>query len=230
MSEAVKPTTKPTGAPMRSESDSMGKMDVPANVYYGAQTARSLIHFAIGKDTMPAELIRAFGLLKKAAALVNQDLGKLPAEKTKLIAQAADEVISGKLNGHFPLRIWQTGSGTQTNMNVNEVISNRAIEIAGGSMGSKKPIHPNDDVNMSQSSNDTFPAAMHIAAATETARRLIPAVKKLRDALDVKAKEFAGIVKIGRTHLQDATPLTLERSEERRVGKGCRTARGACHS
>jgi fumarate hydratase, class II len=206
MSEAVKPTASPT----RTESDSMGKMDVPADRYYGAQTARSLIHFAIGKDTMPPELIRAFGLLKKAAALVNQDLGKLTAEKARLISQSADEVISGKLNDHFPLRIWQTGSGTQTNMNVNEVISNRAIELAGGAMGSKKPIHPNDDVNMSQSSNDTFPTAMHIAAATETARRLLPAVKKLRDALDAKAKEFGPIVKIGRTHLQDATPLTVE--------------------
>src|SRR5579883_2522538 len=195
--------------PTRIESDSMGKIEVPANVYWGAQTQRSLQHFNIGRDTMPPELIRAFGILKKACALVNQDLGKLPAEKAKLIVEAADEVIEGKLNGHFPLRIWQTGSGTQTNMNVNEVISNRAIEIAGGEMGSKKPIHPNDDVNMSQSSNDTFPAAMHIAAATETARRLLPAVKKLRDALDVKAKEFAGIVKIGRTHLQDATPLTV---------------------
>jgi len=195
--------------PTRTESDSMGKIDVPADRYYGAQTARSLIHFDIGKDTMPPELIRAFGILKKAAALVNQDLGKLSPEKAHLISQAADEVISGKLNDHFPLRIWQTGSGTQTNMNVNEVISNRAIEIAGGEMGSKKPIHPNDDVNMSQSSNDTFPTAMHIAAAAETARRLLPAVKKLRDALDAKAKEFAGIVKIGRTHLQDATPLTL---------------------
>ena len=193
----------------RTESDSMGKIDVPAGRYYGAQTARSLIHFAIGKDTMPPELIRAFGILKKAAALVNQDLGKLPADKTALIAQAADEVIAGKLHAHFPLRIWQTGSGTQTNMNVNEVISNRAIEISGGAMGSKKPIHPNDDVNMSQSSNDTFPAAMHIAAATETRQKLLPAVKKLRDALDAKAREFAGIVKIGRTHLQDATPLTV---------------------
>src|SRR6267154_4460814 len=199
MSDAVKPMAPTT--PTRSETDSMGKMDVPADRYYGAQTARSLIHFAIGKDTMPPELVRAFGLLKKAAALVNQDLGKLSAEKAKLIAQAADEVISGQLNDNFPLRIWQTGSGTQTNMNVNEVIGNRAIEIAGGMMGSKKPIHPNDDVNMSQSSNDTFPTAMHIAAATETTRRLIPAVKKLRDALDAKAKEFAGIVKIGRTHL-----------------------------
>src|SRR5581483_1593545 len=207
MSEA---TRTATGIPTRTESDSMGKIEVPVDRYYGAQTARSLIHFAIGKDTMPPELIRAFGILKKAAALVNLDLGKLSADKARLITQAADEVIEGKLNGHFPLRIWQTGSGTQTNMNVNEVISNRAIEIAGGEMGSKKPIHPNDDVNMSQSSNDTFPAAMHIAAATETARRLLPAVKKLRDALDAKAKEFAGIVKIGRTHLQDATPLTVE--------------------
>jgi fumarate hydratase class II len=187
----------------------MGKMEVPADRYYGAQTARSLIHFAIGKDTMPPELISAFGVLKKAAALVNQDLGKLPAEKTKLIVQAVDEVIAGKLGDHFPLRIWQTGSGTQTNMNVNEVISNRAIELSGGVMGSKKPIHPNDDVNMSQSSNDTFPTAMHIAAATETSRKLLPALKNLRDALDAKAREFVGIVKIGRTHLQDATPLTV---------------------
>jgi len=188
----------------------MGTIEVPNDRYYGAQTARSLIHFAIGQDTMPAELIRAFGILKKAAALVNQDLGKLPAEKAKLITQAADEVISGKLNDHFPLRVWQTGSGTQTNMNVNEVISNRAIEMARGVMGSKKPIHPNDDVNMSQSSNDTFPTAMHIAAAAETSRRLLPAVKKLRDALHAKAHEFGPIVKIGRTHLQDATPLTVE--------------------
>jgi fumarate hydratase, class II len=202
-------TQTPTSGPTRTESDSMGKIDVPTDRYYGAQTARSLIHFDIGKDTMPPELIHAFGILKKAAALVNQDLGKLSPEKAQLITQAADEVISGKLNDHFPLRIWQTGSGTQTNMNVNEVISNRAIEMAAGEMGSKKPIHPNDDVNMSQSSNDTFPTAMHIAAAAETARRLLPAVKKLRDALDDKAKEFADIVKIGRTHLQDATPLTL---------------------
>src|SRR5437870_5671120 len=206
MSEAAKTAAS---TPTRTESDSMGKVEVPADHYYGAQTARSLIHFAIGKDTMPPELIRAFGILKKAAALVNQDLGKLSHEKCSLIVRAADEVIAGKLNDHFPLRVWQTGSGTQTNMNVNEVISNRAIEIAGGVMGSKKPIHPNDDVNMSQSSNDTFPAAMHNAAASETARRLLPAIKTLRDALDAKAKEFAGIVKIGRTHLQDATPLTL---------------------
>jgi fumarate hydratase, class II len=209
MSEAAKPSATPAGVPTRAESDSMGKIEVPMDRYYGAQTARSLIHFAIGKDTMPPELIRAFGILKKACALVNQDLGKLSAEKARLIVQAADEVISGKLNEHFPLRIWQTGSGTQTNMNVNEVISNRAIEIAGGVMGSKKPIHPNDDVNMSQSSNDTFPAAMHIAAATETARRLLPAIKKLRDELYAKSMEFRDIVKIGRTHLQDATPLTL---------------------
>src|SRR5271168_295665 len=156
--------------PTRTESDSMGKIDVPADRYYGAQTARSLIHFAIGKDTMPPELIRSFGILKKAAALVNHELGKLDIEKTNLISIAAHEVISGKLHDHFPLRIRQTRSGTQTNMNVNEVIANRAIQLSGGEMGSKKPIHPNDDVNMSQSSNDTFPAAMHIAAATETAR------------------------------------------------------------
>src|SRR6202043_1233675 len=193
----------------RIESDSMGKIEVPANVYWGAQTERSLLHFNIGRDTMPPEMIRAFGILKKACALVNQDLGKLPADKAKLIVQAADEVIAGKLNDQFPLRIWQTGSGTQTNMNVNEVISNRAIEISGGEMGSKKPIHPNDDVNMSQSSNDTFPTAMSIAAATETARRLLPAVKKLRDVLLAKSLEFRDIVKIGRTHLQDATPLTF---------------------
>src|ERR1700691_2958867 len=172
---------------VRIESDSMGTIEVPANVYWGAQTARSLIHFNIGRDVMPPELIRAFGILKKAAALVNQDLGKLPPEKAKLIAQAADEVIAGKLDEHFPLRIWQTGSGTQTNMNANEVISNRAIEIAGGVMGSKTPIHPNDDVNMSQSSNDTFPTAMHIAAVMEITDRLIPAARRLRDALDEKA-------------------------------------------
>ena len=193
----------------RIESDSMGKIEVPNDRYYGAQTARSLIHFNIGRDLMPPELIRAFGILKKAAALVNQDLGKLSAEKTKLIVQAADDVIAGKLDEHFPLRIWQTGSGTQTNMNANEVISNRAIEIAGGVMGSKKPIHPNDDVNMSQSSNDTFPTAMHIAAASRLGQDLIPSVERLRDALDAKAREFADVVKIGRTHLMDATPLTV---------------------
>jgi len=197
--------TKPN---VRIETDSMGEIEVPANKYWGAQTERSLLHFNIGSDVMPREMIRAFGLLKKAAALVNQDLGKLPPEKAKLIAQACDEVIEGKLDEHFPLRVWQTGSGTQTNMNANEVISNRAIEIAGGVMGSKKPIHPNDDVNMSQSSNDTFPTAMHIAAA-EQMNKLIPAIQTVHDAIDAKAKEFAGVVKIGRTHLQDATPLTV---------------------
>jgi fumarate hydratase class II len=193
----------------RTESDSMGTIEVPSNVYWGAQTQRSLLHFNIGRDAMPPELIWAFGILKKACALVNEDLGKLPDEKARLIMQAADEVISGKLNDQFPLRIWQTGSGTQTNMNVNEVISNRAIELAGGQMGSKKPIHPNDDVNMSQSSNDTFPAAMHIAAAQRLARALIPAIESVRDAITAKAKEFNDIVKIGRTHLQDAVPLTM---------------------
>ncbi len=193
----------------RTESDSMGKIEVPVDRYYGAQTARSLIHFDIGHDTMPPELIRAFGILKKAAALVNQDLGKLSSEKSRLIVQAADEVIAGKLDEHFPLHIWQTGSGTQTNMNANEVISNRAIEISGGVMGSKKPVHPNDDVNMSQSSNDTFPAAMHIAAASRVAEVLIPAVEQLRDAIQAKARQFENVVKIGRTHLMDATPLTV---------------------
>jgi len=187
----------------------MGQIPVPNDRYWGAQTARSLIHFDIGDDVKPPELIRALGVLKKSCALANRDLGKLPAEKCALIVQAADEVIAGKLNAHFPLRIWQTGSGTQSNMNANEVISNRAIEIAGGVMGSKKPIHPNDDVNMSQSSNDTFPTAMNIAAACQVVEKLLPSMRKLRDTLDAKAKEFAGIVKIGRTHLQDATPLTL---------------------
>src|SRR5256884_4795971 len=206
MSEAAKTAAS---TPTRVESDSMGKIEVPADRYYGAQTARSLIHFAIGKDTMPPELIRAFGILKKAAALVNQDLGKQSHEKCSLIVRAADEVIAGKLNDHFPLRVWQTGSGTQTNMNVNEVISNRAIEMAGGVMGSKKPIHPNDDVNYGQSSNDTFPTAMHIAAVREIRQRLIPMVTRLRDTLAHKAEAFKDIIKIGRTHLMDATPLTL---------------------
>jgi len=193
----------------RTESDSMGSIEVPSDKYWGAQTQRSLHHFDIGEDKMPPELIRAFGILKKAAALVNQDLGKLPEDKARLIVQAADEVISGKLNDHFPLRIWQTGSGTQTNMNANEVISNRAIELSGGVLGSKKPIHPNDHVNFSQSSNDTFPTAMHIAAAEQVERKLIPAVRELRDTLDRKAQAFKDVVKIGRTHLQDATPLTV---------------------
>ena len=187
----------------------MGAIEVPGDRYWGAQTQRSLLHFDIGEDRMPPELIRAFGVLKKAAALVNHDLKKLDDEKTRLISQAADEVISGQLNEHFPLRIWQTGSGTQTNMNANEVISNRAIELANGTMGSKKPVHPNDHVNMSQSSNDTFPTAMHIAAAEQVERKLLPAIRELRDALEKKGREFADVVKIGRTHLQDATPITV---------------------
>jgi fumarate hydratase class II len=193
----------------RRETDTMGAIEVPSDRYYGAQTARSLVHFDIGDDTKPRELVRALGVLKKACALVNQDLGKIPADKADLIAQAADEVIAGQLDDHFPLRIWQTGSGTQSNMNANEVISNRAIEMAGGEMGSKTPVHPNDHVNMSQSSNDTFPTAMSVAAAEVVVHNLLPAVRELRDALDAKAKAFAGIVKIGRTHLQDATPITL---------------------
>ncbi|MBV9440661.1 MAG: class II fumarate hydratase [Candidatus Eremiobacteraeota bacterium] len=197
----------------RIETDSMGKVEVPGDRYYGAQSARSLIHFDIGddatpRDVMPREIIRAMAILKKAAALVNRDLGKLDSEKAELIVRAADEVIAGKLQEHFPLRVWQTGSGTQTNMNVNEVISNRAIELAGGEMGSKKPVHPNDHVNMSQSSNDTFPTAMHVAAA-EALVAMLPAVEYLRDALRAKAEAWNDIVKVGRTHLQDATPLTL---------------------
>jgi fumarate hydratase class II len=193
----------------RTETDSMGEIKVPVDKYYGAQTARSLMNFKIGGERFPREIIRALGILKKAAALTNKDLGILPAEKADLIVKAADEVIEGKLDEHFPLVVWQTGSGTQTNMNANEVISNRAIEIAGGEKGSKKPVHPNDDVNKAQSSNDTFPTAMHIAAIEEIHRRLIPMVTKLRDALDAKSKEFKDIIKIGRTHLMDATPLTL---------------------
>ncbi len=193
----------------RIEKDTMGEIEVPSDKYYGAQTARSLMNFKIGGEKFPRELIRTLGILKKAAALTNKELGTLPADKADLIVKAADEVIEGKLDEHFPLVVWQTGSGTQTNMNANEVISNRAIEIAGGEMGSKKPIHPNDDVNKAQSSNDTFPTAMHIAAVEEVHRRLIPMVTKLRDALAVKEKEFKDIIKIGRTHLMDAVPLTL---------------------
>jgi fumarate hydratase class II len=192
----------------RSETDSMGEIKVRADKYWGAQTERSLLHFNIGNDVMPREMIRAFGILKKAAALVNNELGRLPDDKLRLIVQACDEVIAARLDEHFPLRVWQTGSGTQTNMNANEVISNRAIEIAGGVMGSKKPIHPNDDVNMSQSSNDTFPTAMHIAAA-EQMNELIPRIGEVKSAIDAKAAEFKDVVKIGRTHLQDATPLTV---------------------
>ncbi len=193
----------------RVESDTMGSVEVPAAHYWGAQTQRSLHHFAISTETMPPAVIRAFGVLKLASARVNQALGKLDAERARLIEQAAGEVVDGTLAGEFPLRIWQTGSGTQTNMNVNEVISNRAIELAGGERGSKDPVHPNDHVNMSQSSNDTFPTAMHIAAASEITGRLIPAVTRLRDALSEKATAYAEVVKIGRTHLMDAVPLTL---------------------
>ncbi len=193
----------------RMESDSMGQIAVPTDRYWGAQTQRSLHHFDIGNDVMPREMIRAMGILKLAAAEVNRDLGKLPEDKATLMVNAAQEVIEGKLDDHFPLRIWQTGSGTQSNMNSNEVISNRAIEMAGGEMGSKQPVHPNDHVNMSQSSNDTFPTAMHIAAVEQITHVLLPSVQELRDALDAKAKEFAEIVKIGRTHLMDAVPLTL---------------------
>lgn len=193
----------------RIETDSMGEMAVPANKYWGAQTERSLHHFNIGHDLIPIEVIHAFGLLKKAAALTNLELNKLPKEKADLVIRAAEEVSSGKLDSHFPLHVWQTGSGTQSNMNVNEVISNRAIEMAGGVMGSKTPIHPNDHVNMSQSSNDTFPTAMHIAAAIAIHEKLLPAVRNLQEALTVKMHAFNDIVKIGRTHLQDAVPLTL---------------------
>jgi fumarate hydratase class II len=193
----------------RVESDSMGEIEVPADRYWGAQTQRSLHHFDIGTETMPKSLIRAFGVLKGASAAVNRDLGKLDGPLAGLIEQAAGEVAKGALDEHFPLRIWQTGSGTQTNMNANEVISNRAIELAGGVMGSKQPVHPNDHVNMSQSSNDTFPTAINIAVAEEIVQRLLPAVAALRDALAVKADEYADVTKIGRTHLMDAVPLTL---------------------
>jgi fumarate hydratase class II len=197
------------GKAMRTETDSMGAIEVPSEHYWGAQTERSLLHFAIGHDVMPRAVIRAFGILKKASAEVNRDLRKLPDELATLIVRAADEVIDGKLDAEFPLRIWQTGSGTQTNMNANEVISNRAIQMAGGTMGSKKPVHPNDHVNMSQSSNDTFPTAMHIAVAEELHHRLIPALGRLIESLKKKQAELDGIVKIGRTHLMDAVPLTL---------------------
>ena len=202
-------STKHGAVSTRTESDSMGPIEVASDRYWGAQTERSLHHFSVADDRMPTAVIRAMGLLKGAAATVNKDLGKLTAEKAALINAAADEVVAGKLSEHFPLYVWQTGSGTQTNMNVNEVISNRAIEMAGGEMGSKAPVHPNDDVNMSQSSNDTFPTAMNIAAYQEVTARLVPSVTALRNALDAKSKEFADIVKIGRTHLQDAVPLTL---------------------
>ncbi len=204
-------TTGITGATIetRTETDSMGAIKVPADRYWGAQTARSLHHFPIGDDRMPKPLIRAIGILKEASAQVNADLGKMSPEKSALIVAAAREVSDGKLDDQFPLSVWQTGSGTQSNMNANEVISNRAIEMAGGVLGSKEPVHPNDDVNMSQSSNDTFPTAMHIAAVEEITHRLLPAVRTLRNALQAKVDAYAGITKIGRTHLMDAVPLTL---------------------
>ena len=193
----------------RTETDSMGEIEVPAHFYYGAQTARSLIHFDIGAETMPRELIRGMGILKKASALVNAELGLLPESIKDLIAKAADEVIDGKLDDHFPLRVWQTGSGTQSNMNSNEVIANRGIELAGGVIGSKDPVHPNDHVNMGQSSNDTFPTAMHIAAVESIREALIPSLVSLTKSFRNKSTEFKDIIKIGRTHLMDATPLTL---------------------
>ncbi|MCX4241023.1 class II fumarate hydratase [Paraliomyxa miuraensis] len=195
--------------PVRIETDSMGEIEVPSDRYWGAQTQRSLHHFSIGHDHFPRPMIRALGVLKKAAALTNGDLGMLPADKVALITKAADEVIEGKLDDHFPLFVWQTGSGTQSNMNTNEVISNRAIELSGGQLGSKTPVHPNDDVNRGQSSNDTFPTAMHIAAAEQVVHALLPSLGRLRQVLHDKARAFADVVKIGRTHLQDATPVTL---------------------
>ena len=194
---------------MRTEADTMGEMKVPADRYYGCQTARSLINFDIGEDTMPLAVIRAFGILKQAAARTNLALGQLEPEVADLIIAAAQEVIDGKLNDHFPLRVWQTGSGTQSNMNANEVIANRAIEMAGGTLGSKTPVHPNDHVNRAQSSNDTFPTAMHISAAEAFTHELLPNVRLLRNALNEKAQQWDDIVKIGRTHLMDAVPLTL---------------------
>ncbi len=193
----------------RTETDTMGAVEVPADRYWGAQTERSLHHFKIGGERFPREVIRALGLVKKACALVNRDLGELDGKLCDLVVRAADEVVEGKLDDHFPLVVWQTGSGTQTNMNANEVIGNRAIEISGGTMGTKKPVHPNDHVNRGQSSNDSFPTVIHVAVAERTVRRLLPALRGLADALDAKARAFGDIVKIGRTHLQDATPLTL---------------------
>ena len=196
-------------ADIRIEADTMGSLEVPSDRYYGAQTARSLINFDIGDDTMPVGVIRAFGILKQAAAKTNLELGQLEESVANLIIEASEEIITGSLNDHFPLRVWQTGSGTQSNMNTNEVIANRAIEISGGELGSKDPVHPNDHVNRAQSSNDTFPTAMHISAAEAFVHDLIPSLVALRDALQAKSEEWAGIVKIGRTHLMDAVPLTL---------------------
>ncbi len=194
---------------MRREFDSLGEVEVPADRYWGAQTQRSLEHFNIGHDRMPKEVYHAYGYVKKAAAVVNTKAGRLPAWKGQLIERVCDEVISGKLDADFPLYVWQTGSGTQSNMNVNEVISNRCIQLVGGTLGSQEPVHPNDHVNMGQSSNDTFPTAMHIAAYTMATGQTIPALKRLRDAIDANSKKWADVVKIGRTHLEDATPLTV---------------------
>lgn len=193
----------------RIETDTFGEINVPADKYWGAQTERSLHNFKIGLEKMPQALVKALAIIKKSAAIVNKNIGKLDSNIADEICQAAQEIVDGKLEGNFPLSVWQTGSGTQTNMNINEVISNRAIELLGGTLGSKKPVHPNDHVNMSQSSNDTFPTAMHIAAVWEINSKLIPALERLNTVLNNKIKEFEGIIKIGRTHLQDATPLTL---------------------
>src|SRR5689334_8682844 len=194
---------------MRQEFDSMGTIEVPADKYYGAQTARSLVHFSIGDDRMPKPVYHAYGIVKKACALVNQEEGRLPRSKAEAIVRAADEAIAGKLDDHFPLYVWQTGSGTQSNMNVNEVLANRAIQLLGAEIGSKSPVHPNDDVNMGQSSNDTFPTAMHIAALLELEEHLLPEAEKLAAAIEAKADEWRDVVKTGRTHLQDAVPLTV---------------------
>ena len=193
----------------RREFDSLGNVDVPADRYWGAQTQRSLEHFNIGNDRMPKEVYHAYGYVKKAAALVNTQAGQLPAWKGQLIQRVCDEVISGALDEDFPLYVWQTGSGTQSNMNVNEVISNRCIQLVGGTLGSQEPVHPNDHVNMGQSSNDTFPTAMHIAAYTMATHKTIPALRRLSDAIERNSKKWAEVVKIGRTHLEDATPLTV---------------------
>jgi len=193
----------------RTEKDSMGPVEVPNDRYYGAQTQRSLNNFKIGKEDFPREFIRAYGIIKKAAAAVNSAAGLLDPQLAKTISSAADEVIAGKLDDHFPLVVWQTGSGTQTNMNVNEVIANRAIEMVGGTLGSKDPVHPNDHVNMGQSTNDTFPTAINIAAVESVVHQLLPNLQRLRDGLHAKAKAFSNIIKLGRTHLQDATPLSL---------------------
>src|SRR5246500_633855 len=193
----------------RHETDSMGGIDVPADRYWGAQTERSLVHFSIGNDRMPKRVYHAYGYVKKAAALVNAAAGRLPQWKKDAVTRAADEAIAGKLDEHFPLYVWQTGSGTQSNMNVNEVLSNRAIQLLGGKIGSKSPVHPNDDVNMGQSSNDTFPTAMHIAAVPKPNQHLLPRAESLVAAVEAKSKEWHDIAKTGRTHLQDAVPLTV---------------------